>query len=271
MQSQSLGGEEFAARIAVRGQFALVVAEQGEVIDVAEIARHAQLFFDEVIERVQQHVGKELAGLIANGQSASAFTGSQQVIAGEPAIDRLLNVRMVDDLGHESQCSAVLDLVGDRRFQHIVIDRREELPQVTFQDVAVRASEVLKAVHGGVRSLAFAAGIAVVDERPLEDWFQHVAQRVMDHAIAERGGADHPSLGLKDFKRAVGTGAIRAAPQFVLKLEQLRFQLEAEPGHVREAAFTSGGVPGRCQQILEARQFLPQTAVSFHASLPPFA
>jgi len=268
VQPQPHRREELAAGGAVRVQFQLVIAEQGEVVHIADIARDTQPLFHEVVERIQQHVREELTGLVADRQAATAVTRRQQIVTGKPALDQFLRIRVIDDGVDQRECLAVLDLAGDGRFQDLVIDGRKELSEVALQHVAVRTGEVLEAVHGGVRSLSFPAGVAVVNEGSLEDWFQHVAQGVMDHAVAEGGRADHPPLRLEDFKRAVRAGLIRAADQFVLQSDQLGFEVEAEPGDVAQPPLTSGGVAGRRQQVVEARQFRPQTAVSLHAHLP---
>ena len=53
----------------------LVIGEEDQVIAVPHITRHPQLFLDEVIDRVQQDVGEELAGQIANWQPARMDSG----------------------------------------------------------------------------------------------------------------------------------------------------------------------------------------------------
>lgn len=45
----------------------MVVAEKGEVIDIANIFSELELFFDEMVEAIQVDIGKELTGEIANG------------------------------------------------------------------------------------------------------------------------------------------------------------------------------------------------------------
>ena len=59
-----------------------------------------------------------------------------------------------------------------------------------FENVTVTAGKLLAPVHGGVGAFPLAAGVAVEDERSLEDRLQHAGQGVMHDTIPERGGAD---------------------------------------------------------------------------------
>ena len=68
-----------------------------------------------------------------------------------------------------------------------MVERREELPDVRLQDITIAAGELLAAVHGGVGAFALAAGVAVEDERPLEDRLQHACQGVMHDPIPDMG------------------------------------------------------------------------------------
>ncbi len=51
-------------------QRGLVVGEEEEIIDVAQIARAAQFALDEVVERIEVDVGPELAGEVTDWQAA---------------------------------------------------------------------------------------------------------------------------------------------------------------------------------------------------------
>ena len=196
----------------------LVVGEDQEVIDVADVAQPESVG-DEVVERVEVDVGEELAGLVAERQAPAPFGGSEQVVAGKPHQHRVLGVAVVDDPVHQPEDIGVFDLAGDQVLEDGVVDRREELADIRLQDVAVTAGELLAAVHGGVGALALAAGVAVVDERPLEDRLQHAGQGVMHDPVPERGGADLAGLPLVDREGAVGTGAIGLGGEFVVEPE----------------------------------------------------
>ncbi len=132
-----------------------------------------------------------------------------------------------------------------------MVDRREELADVGLEDVTITAGKLLAAVHGGVGAFALAAGVAVEDERPLEDRLQHPGQGVMHDTIPERGGADLPGLALVDRERAVGTGTVGLAGKFLVQPEQLAFQIEEEAGNAGLEAFATGRGVRRTQQVLE--------------------
>ena len=68
-----------------RPQRALVVAEQGEVVDVAEIGAAAEFARHELIEGMQVAVGPELRGEIADRQPPRPADG-KQVVAGKAHI-----------------------------------------------------------------------------------------------------------------------------------------------------------------------------------------
>jgi hypothetical protein len=63
-------------------EFPLDVAEQGEIVDVTEIGAASELARDEFVERVQDAVGPELRGEIADGQT-SRTADREQVVTGE--------------------------------------------------------------------------------------------------------------------------------------------------------------------------------------------
>ena len=60
-----------------------------ELIDVADVAQPEPVG-DEVVERVEVHVGEELAGLVAQRQAPTSLGGGEQVVAGEVALDLFL-------------------------------------------------------------------------------------------------------------------------------------------------------------------------------------
>jgi hypothetical protein len=97
---------------------------------------------------------------------------------------------------------------GQQPFEYLVVHRREKLRHVGLQDVAAAAGEVLAAVHGRVGVFALATGVGVGQEGALEERLQHLSQGVVDDAVAVRGGADLPRLGLADDEGAIRPGLI---------------------------------------------------------------
>ena len=63
-------------------EFGMVVAEEGEVIDVTQVAGGFEVLEDVVIEAAQVEVSEELASEVADGESFGAQWG-EEVVAGE--------------------------------------------------------------------------------------------------------------------------------------------------------------------------------------------
>ena len=59
-----------------------VIAEEGEVIDVANVVGGIEGFADEVIELIEIQIGEELAGEVADRKSFGA-KGAEEIVALE--------------------------------------------------------------------------------------------------------------------------------------------------------------------------------------------
>ena len=221
--------EESADLVADLVQPPLVVGEDQEVVDVADIAQ-PQPVGDEVVQRVEVDIGEELAGLVAQRQSPAPLGGREQVVAGEPHQHRLLRIAVVDDEPDQLEHMRVLDLASDQPFEDLMVDGGEEFPDIGLQDIPVTTGKLLAAIHGGVGPLSLAAGVAVEDERPLEDRLEYAGQGVMHHPVAEWRRADLAGLALVDRERAVGSGAVGLARELLVEPGQLPLQVEEEPG-----------------------------------------
>ena len=120
----------------------LLVAEQGEIVDVAEIGAAAELARHELIEGVQVAVGPELRGEIADRQTPRPADG-EQVVAGKAhvAVFVVEHAAAAGDDGLDQRHDVRLrDLPAEDGEQDRVIDRREMLHDVGPQDVAVAAA-----------------------------------------------------------------------------------------------------------------------------------
>ncbi len=71
------------------------IGEQGEVINVTNI-RRTEYFFDKMIETIKIHVGKELTGQVADGQSASPQKGLKQIITRKVPLYWFLRIRPIN-------------------------------------------------------------------------------------------------------------------------------------------------------------------------------
>jgi len=56
-----------------------VIAEEGEVVHVAEKLGDFESFFDEVVKAVEVDVGEELAGEVADGKTTRTVWGQAQI------------------------------------------------------------------------------------------------------------------------------------------------------------------------------------------------
>ena len=180
-------------------QLRLAVAEQREIVHVAQVGRAAQLALDEMIEGIEIAVRPELRGQIADRQAART-AGGEQVVAGKPD-HRVLLVQHAGAAGQDRvdqpQHRLVADHLGQAFAQDGVIQRRKVLDDVQAQHVAIAPGELLQPVHRPMRALPHAIGVAVEDEATLERRLDHVAQRVMHHPIPKRRGADFARVWLR--------------------------------------------------------------------------
>ena len=159
-----------------------------------------------MVEVVEVDVGEELAGLIAQRQTAAALGRAEQVVADIPLADVFLRVGVVDDTGGQLQNAPVLDLAVEPSLEELMVNTREVFLDVALQHIAMAAGEGSEAVHGGMSAFALATGVAIEKEAALEDRFEEAAQGVMHHPVAERGGADQPPFRLVNLEGAAGPG-----------------------------------------------------------------
>ena len=136
---QPLARQASDDRVFPHPQLGLAVAEQGEIVHVAQVRAAAQLALDEPVEVVQIHVRPELRGQIADGQAARA-TGGEQVIARK-VNHRVLVGERARTAGEDAvgQPAHVLVVDPAREFgaQDRVIQRRKVLDDVAAQHVAI--------------------------------------------------------------------------------------------------------------------------------------
>lgn len=71
----------------------------------------------------------------------------------------------------------------------------------------------------------------------------------MDHAVAERRGADLPELGIADPEVTVGARAVAALEQFGLKLEEILLDVVLERGDLLAVALAAPGFARRPVEV----------------------
>ena len=102
----------------------------------------------------------------------------QQIIAGE--VDHLIHLGQYAYAAIEDEIDQAQRLrtgypARQLGAQDGVIDAGKELPHVALQDVGVAAGEPLAAIQRAVRALADAVGVAISDERALEERLDKIA------------------------------------------------------------------------------------------------
>jgi len=197
---------------------ALAVIEKRKIIDIAQIGLASQVLRDEVVERRQIDVAPELAGQVADRQTARAFD-SEEIVTGK--VDHLILVRQhaltaADDPLDQPSHRVLRDRLKEQITHDGVIDGRKMLDDIDAQDVAVTPGEELQPVDGFVSPFADPVRVGVGDEPAFKDWLYHVAEGVMDDAISEWRGADSALLRIVDHEVDVAAGPIAEVGQFTL-------------------------------------------------------
>ncbi len=131
--------------------------------------------------------------------------------------------------------------------QDLVIDRREELPDVAWQHIAVTAGEAFRRGQRPVRPLTPSVRVRAGHEGPFEDRLDDIAQRVMYDAIAERRSRDAPALRLVNPEAHVAARAVRCGTKIVLEIEEVVFETMLEGG-CRPATTLASRRPAERQQ-----------------------
>ena len=84
-----------------------------------------------------------------------------------------------------------------------MVNAGKELAHVASQHIAETARKLLGAVERFVRAFADAVGVGVENKRPLKNWFDQIAQRMVYHAVAEGRGGDEAFLGVVDVETVI--------------------------------------------------------------------
>ena len=186
------------------------------------------------------------------GRPARALDG-EEVVPGEVAhgVDLAQHPAPArQDRVAEPEHVGIDDDAPDARQEQLVVDGGEELLHVAREHVAVTAGELLAAVQRGVGALADAVGVAVVDEAALEDGFDHVAQGVVHHAVAEGRCADEAALGFVDEEAGVAAGPVAVLDQLRLDRQQVLAGVLLEGGGRPVAALAFARLAPGQQQVL---------------------
>src|SRR6516225_2172815 len=108
----------------------------------------------------------------------------------------------------QAQDRLVADFATQLFKQNAVINIREEFAHVALQHVLISVNQFPATLTRSRRSFAYLAGKASSNKSPHEDGCDHVAQRVMNHAVPERRSRDEASFRLANLKESVARGSV---------------------------------------------------------------
>ena len=191
----------------------LAVAKQRKVVQVAQIAGHAQHLFNPVVQRVHHHVAQPLAGQVAQRQAAPAQMRGEQIIPGVVAIHRLLRVGPVDHRVQHGQGARASHKAPGVGLGHRMVDGRKKPVDVAAQHPGVRITKLLIPRHRPVLAAPGDAGKTVGNKAALRQRPQHAVQGVVHHPVSKRGDGDVAGFGLMHHHLAVATRAPGAGVQ----------------------------------------------------------
>jgi len=126
-----------------------------------------------------------------------------------------------------------------------VIDGRKIQVDIASQHVFVVVPPTFVPVHGAVRALGFAIGVAVVNEAAVEQRRNDFAKRMMDDTVAKRCGGNQAGLWIMHLDFDETARPPGAVVQFALQAQQVALQSGRECGGTRLAAFADEGLAER--------------------------
>lgn len=121
-----------------------------------------------------------------------------------------------------------------------MVKRWEVFHNIGAQHITITAGAGLQAVKRPVRAFAHPVGVTVADEAAIKHRFNQITQRVMNHPITKRCGANLAPLRFVDEEVDVGTWTINAFAQFALKRHQFVGHIKLKSGSRPLPAFAFG-------------------------------
>ncbi len=102
-----------------------------------------------------------------------------------------------------------------------------------------------------MRTLSLPAGIRVMDEPLVQNGFDHIAHRVVHHAVAEGSRLDGALLGIGHDEFAVATVAVSPGPKLPAEPHEMFLEVAAELQDGGAIALARAGIAVCAMQILE--------------------
>ena len=222
-ESQPLAQELFYLYFQTQ-EFLLVPADDVEVVHVSAVKLAAQDAFDEAIKLVHVHVGEELRGDVADGESHAGRSVLQELlrrdvqelcfradgntpfqwVSQDDYRGQVFDQVQIQDVpeAEAKRITGIHPFVNPAQYQieqDLPVDGHEVSAQVSFEDIALvlvvlraGADVVCKAFPPHLCPFPFLAGIAVIDERGLQDGSEVVVKKSAYHPVRETGAEDFP-------------------------------------------------------------------------------
>ncbi len=167
-------------------QFIFLIVEKTEIVAIADISARVQSLLYEAVEGIEIKVGQPLTGEVADRQPAPPFKWRKQIVAFEPGRNTFLRIAVVDDRFGQSADGFVFYDPAQNRFQNRVIDAGEEFLHVPLQCERAPANHLLRAIRRRVSPFSLSARKTMRMKMRVQNRFEHVHQRVMNHPVAIR-------------------------------------------------------------------------------------
>jgi len=220
-------------RLNKRGQIRAICRYDCEIVCISKIVTYLQIVLDELIKRVEIHIGKQLRGEITDGQTLMRI--GTETRSGET----------VDDFIHQPQNTFVPYTLGDLGFKNGMRNRIEELVDVALQNEA-SASVVpallpqhsFQCVYCLMRSFALSAGEGMRDKRRLKDGIESGEHGMMDNTIPHGSFVDVSPLWIADPKSIVWTVFVPCGTKFPVQSKDVCFDILVKFLHIQSGTFT---------------------------------
>lgn len=238
-----------------------------KVVDVATVMFVAEIELDEAVELVEEDIGEELAGEIANDDATvfglieetfvsrelvpiAAMTMDTDAFHGlvvnnfvpnvfEKSIEFMFVGRMAADVVFGIREFAMeklsFETPEDASIEEVVVEAHEialnveldgeSLASVVFGDLADMMGKTFLSIEG---AFADATGVGIGAEATVPPLGADIKKKVVNDAVAERGGDDFTDDGVMDDKGDAATGFVVMADETVAEINNVFHGVEFE-------------------------------------------
>jgi hypothetical protein len=189
-----------------------------------------------MVHRIQVEVSPQLAGQIPDREPAVTSGCFRPVVAREGnGGDLGTGLVAAQDRYHEIEGGLALDPFPKGIQKDLVVNAREELPHVAFENMGVRVYEPPAALAGRRRALPDLARETPRDEPTFQHRGKPVAHGMMHHPVREWRSGNLTALRLMDQKATIRAWLPGSRHQLFPEPCQLRFASPPPFHHIRPA------------------------------------